>query len=109
MINGRSHNAMRAILRSFPHLIFGMTLSHTPGYIVPRVERLHCIAIIVWNYNVVGSTPTDGDDMFVCTPQVQNIPTTQLCDGNNNCDNGDDETSSLCESEIIFTYIKNLL
>ena len=39
--------------------------------------------------------------MFVCTPEVQSIPIALLCDGDRNCDNGDDETTTLCESELI--------
>ena len=37
--------------------------------------------------------------VFVCTPGV-NIPLTALCDGNADCANGDDETTTLCESEL---------
>ena len=39
--------------------------------------------------------------IFVCTPGL-NIPLIQLCDGVNNCGNGDDETTTLCESELIY-------
>ena len=37
---------------------------------------------------------------FVCSPGVF-VDLNQLCDGVNDCGNGDDETSSLCESKLI--------
>ena len=40
------------------------------------------------------------NSMFVCTPGIQDIPIDQLCDGNDDCDRGEDETTTLCESEF---------
>ena len=47
------------------------------------------------------NTPSIDNGIFVCTPGV-NIPLDQLCDGVNDCANGDDETNTLCESELIY-------
>ena len=44
----------------------------------------------------IDDRPTDSE--FVCTPG-NNIPVTALCDGFNDCGNGNDETTVLCESE----------
>ena len=46
----------------------------------------------------------------MCTPLAQNIDA--LCDGVANCDSGNDETSPLCESELIqfgVCYMSNQL
>ena len=42
-----------------------------------------------------------GGPMFVCTPG-ENIGMEMLCDGNRDCDNGNDETTSLCESKTFY-------
>ena len=42
--------------------------------------------------------------MFVCTPG-ENIDVSQLCDGNRDCQNGDDETTTLCESESVYYMV----
>ena len=44
---------------------------------------------------------TRENSFFVCTPNIQNITISQLCDGHANCDRGEDETTTLCESEFI--------
>ena len=47
--------------------------------------------------NMEGNEPA----VFVCEPGNE-IPTTLLCDGVNDCGTGNDETTSLCESEPDF-------
>lgn len=36
---------------------------------------------------------------FVCQPDGMKVPAEVLCDGINNCNNGVDETTPLCESK----------
>lgn len=55
-------------------------------------------------YNVLsapvgdGSLSGVGSPVFVCTPGMT-ITLDRLCDGNADCTNGDDETTTLCESK----------
>ena len=49
-------------------------------------------------YNSVGNSEDPINSEFVCTPG-NNIGVTLLCDGFNDCGNGNDETTVLCESE----------
>ena len=42
--------------------------------------------------------------MFVCTPGI-NVPLEVLCDGNADCFNGDDETTTSCESEGVVLWV----
>ena len=49
----------------------------------------------------VGNVDNPDESMFVCEPENE-IPTTLLCDGVNDCGTGNDETTSLCESEPDF-------
>lgn len=46
--------------------------------------------------------PSTANGMFVCTPGT-NVNLDQLCDGNNDCPGGDDETVLLCESKLKFS------
>ena len=49
-------------------------------------------------FSTIGS-----DMMFNCTVG-QNVTLDKLCDGNSDCDSGDDETNPLCES-ISYSFI----
>ena len=42
--------------------------------------------------------------MFACSPGDL-IDVLQLCDGNEDCDGGDDETTALCESESVYYMV----
>ena len=40
---------------------------------------------------------------FQCSLEGKHLPFTSLCDGNNDCGNGDDETNALCEGKFKLT------
>ena len=42
--------------------------------------------------------------MFACSPGIL-IDVLQLCDGNEDCTGGDDETTTLCESESVYYMV----
>ena len=42
-------------------------------------------------------TSAGSQRMFTCTPGIS-VELDKLCNGVNDCDNGDDETTALCES-----------
>ena len=42
--------------------------------------------------------------MFACSPGDL-IDVLQLCDGNEDCEGGDDETTALCESESVYYVV----
>ena len=54
----------------------------------------------------VGNVDRD-ESVFVCQPGNE-IPVTLLCDGVNDCGKGNDETTSLCESELDFSLSSQL-
>ena len=65
---------------------------------------LECIYALIVYVHAGNLENTEGEEpaVFVCQPGTE-IPTTLLCDGVNDCGKGNDETTSLCESELDFS------